>query len=147
LFFHGGNPMRRHEVSDETWEVIAPLLPGKKGDPGRTGRNNRKFVNAVFWLAKTGAPWRDLPERFGKWNSVFRRFRRWADKGVWERVLEAISEDEQYDLLLVDSSIIRAHQHAAGGKKGALEKRWADREEALVQRFMQQLANSVTLSK
>jgi len=139
--------MRRHEVSDETWEVIAPLLPGKKGDPGRTGRNNRKFVNAVFWLAKTGAPWRDLPERFGKWNSVFRRFRRWADKGVWERVLEAISEDEQYDLLLVDSSIIRAHQHAAGGKKGSLEKRWADREEALVQRFMQQLANSVTLSK
>ena len=111
--------MRRHEVSDETWEVIAPLLPGKKSDPGRTAKNNRKFVNAVFWLAKTGSPWRDLPERFGNWNSVFRRFRRWANNGVWERVLEAISEDEQYELLLLDSSIIRAHQHAAGGKKGA----------------------------
>ncbi len=139
--------MRRHEISDEIWEVIAPLLPGKQGDPGRTAKNNRKFINAVFWLAKTGAPWRDLPERFGNWNSVFRRFRRWAEKGVWERVLQAISEDEQYDLLLVDSSIIRAHQHAAGGKKGPPEKRWDDHEEALVQRFMQQLTNVATLSK
>ena len=138
--------MRRHEVSDETWVVIAPLLPGKKSDPGRTAKNNRKFVNAVFWLAKTGSPWRDLPERFGNWNSVFRRFRRWANNGVWERVLEAISEDEQYELLLLDSSIIRAHQHAAGGKKGLNTKRWDDHEEVMVRRFMQQLTNTAPSS-
>lgn len=138
---------RRHEISDETWEVIAPFLPGKKGDPGRTAANNRRFINAVFWLAKTGSPWRDLPERFGNWNSVFRRFRRWACNGVWERVMEAISEEDQYDLLLLDSSIIRAHQHAAGGKKGLPTKLSDDHEEALVQRFMQQLTNEGRLSK
>jgi hypothetical protein len=107
----------------------------------------RRTIGSSSTPFSTGAPWRDLPERFGNWNSVFRRFRRWAEKGVWERVLQAISEDEQYDLLLVDSSIIRAHQHAAGGKKGPPEKRWDDHEEALVQRFMQQLTNVATLSK
>lgn len=128
---------RRHEVSDETWEAISPLLPGKKGDPGRTAANNRKFVNAVFWLAKTGSPWRDLPERFGNWNSNFRRFKRWADNGVWERVLEVFSNEEQYDLLLLDSSIIRAHQHAAGGKRGPRQKPSDARAAASAPRSMQ----------
>ena len=109
---------RRHEISDANWEIISPLLPGKEGDPGRTGEDNRQFVNAVFWLAKTGAPWRDLPERFGNWNSVFRRFTRWSKKGVWQRVLEALGGDNDLEELMLDSSIVRAHQHAAGAKKG-----------------------------
>ena len=110
--------MRRHELMDEQWEQLEPLLPGRKGDPGRTGENNRLFVNAVLWLAKTGAPWRDLPGRFGKWNSVFQRYNRWCKKGVWERVLEALDDDPDLEHLLLDSSVVRAHQHAAGAKKG-----------------------------
>ncbi|CAN5856269.1 hypothetical protein BH23PLA1_BH23PLA1_20680 [soil metagenome] len=76
--------MRRHEIKDEDWDRIKDLLPGKAGDPGVTAKDNRLFVNAVLWIAKTGAPWRDLPERFGNWNSVYRRFTRWAQKGIWE---------------------------------------------------------------
>ena len=108
---------RRHELADSQWELIEPHLPGKAGDPGRTAEDNRLFVNAIFWLAKTGAPWRDLPERFGNWNSVFRRFSRWNANGVWAKVLEALG-DEDLEELMLDSSIVRAHQHAAGAKGG-----------------------------
>ena len=83
-------------------------------DPNGTSR-----INAVLWIGKTGAPWRDLPERFGNWNSVWRRFDRWAAKGVWERVYRAL-QDADVEWLLLDSTVIRAHQHAAGAKKGAL---------------------------
>jgi putative transposase len=113
---------RRHELSDEQWVQIEPLLPGRKGDPGRSGENNRLFVDAVVWLAKTGAPWRDLPERFGDWNSVFQRYNRWCKRGVWQRVLEALGGDPDLEHLLLDSTIIRAHQHAAGAKKGRRTK-------------------------
>lgn len=113
--------MRRHEIKDDQWERVKHLLPGKAGDPGVTA-DNRLFINAVFWIGKTGAPWRDLPERFGKWNSVFQRFNRWSHKGVWQEVMEALSEEADLEWLLIDSTIIRAHQHAAGkkrtGKKG-----------------------------
>ena len=109
---------RRHELTDEQWERLEPLLPGRRDDPGRTGENNRLFVNAVLWLAKTGAPWRDLPERFGKWNSVFQRYNRWCKNGVWEQVLEALDDEPDLEHLLLDSSVVRAHQHAAGAKKG-----------------------------
>ena len=85
--------MRRHEISDENWHRIESLLPGRPGDPGVTAADNRSFINAVFWIAKTGAPWRDLPSRFGKWNSVFKRFDRWSKKGVWQRVAEALGGD------------------------------------------------------
>ncbi len=68
--------MRRHEIADGKWDRIKDLLPGKRSDPGRTAVDNRLFVNAVIWIARTGSPWRDLPERFGKWNSVFQRFNR-----------------------------------------------------------------------
>ena len=78
---------RRHELSDEQWIQIEPLLPGREGDPGRSGKDTRRFVDAVIWIAKTGAPWRDLPERCGKWNSVFQRYNRWCKRGVWQRVL------------------------------------------------------------
>src|SRR5436305_1572293 len=86
--------MRRHEITDEQWERIKDLLPGQEGDPGVTAKDNRLFVNAVLWIAKTGAPWRDLPERFGNWNSVWRRFDRWAQKGVWRRVFEELKDPD-----------------------------------------------------
>jgi len=108
--------MRRHEISDERWNKIKDLLPGKPSDPGRTAVDNRGFLNAVLWIAKTGAPWRDLPERFGEWNSVFQRFNRWCKRGAWARLLQAW-QDPDLECLMLDSTVIRAHQHAAGAKK------------------------------
>src|SRR5262249_28955164 len=105
--------MRRHEISDEQWAAIKGVLPGKAGDPGRRAADNRLFVNAVFWIARTGSPWRDLPERFGPWNSAFRRFSRWCKRGVWGRVLESLGNDSELSNVLLDSTIVRAHQHAA----------------------------------
>jgi len=118
--------MRRHEISDDQWILIEALLPGKSGDPGRTGRDNRSFVNAVVWIARTGAPWRDLPERFGPWDTVYKRFNRWCKRGVWGRVLEALGGDSDLSYLLLDSTIVRAHQHAAGAKGGKTAKPWGD---------------------
>jgi len=118
--------MRRHEISDEQWSAIEPLLPGKSGDPGRTAQDNRLFVNAVMWIARTGAPWRDLPERFGLWDSVYKRFNRWCKRGVWGRALEALGGDAELKNLLLDSTIVRAHQHAAGAPGGKSPKRWGD---------------------
>ncbi len=115
--------MRRHEISDEHWHRIKDLLPGKHGDPGVTAKDNRLFINAVLWIAKTGAPWRDLPERFGNWFSVWKRFDRWAAKGVWERLFREL-QDSDLEWLLIDSTVVRAHQHAAGAKKGAATRQW-----------------------
>ena len=113
-----GGPLmyHRHAIRDEDWERIKDHLPGRAGLPGVTARNNRLFLDAVLWIAKTGAPWRDLPERFGNWNSVWRRFDRWARKGTWQRVFEAL-QDPDLEWLILDSTIIRAHPHAAGAKK------------------------------
>jgi transposase len=108
--------MRRHEMTDDHWERIKDFLPGQPADPGVTAQDNRLFVNAVLWIAKTGAPWRDLPARFGLWNSVWRRFDRWAKKGVWLRVFEAL-QDPDLEWILLDSTVVRAHQHAAGAPK------------------------------
>jgi len=116
---------RRHELSDGQWLQIEPHLPGRKADPGRTGKNNRLFVDAVLWIAKTGAPWRDLPKRFGNWNSVFQRYNRWCKRDVWQRVLEALGGEPDLEYLLLDSTIVRAHQHAAGAKGGCTTKRSA----------------------
>src|ERR1700722_16315193 len=79
--------LRRHEISNDQWEAIQDLVPGKEGDPGATAAENRLFGNALRWIAKTGAPWRDLPERFGKWNSVFQRFSRWCKSGVFQAIM------------------------------------------------------------
>jgi transposase len=106
----------RHAISDEHWERIKDLLPGRPGQPGWTAKDNRLFVDAVLWIAKTGAPWRDLPERFGNWNSVWRRFDRWSRKGTWRRVFVAL-QDPDLEWLILDSTVIRAHPHAAGAKK------------------------------
>ena len=107
---------QRYEVTDAQWNAIAPLLPGKATDCGVTASNNRLFFNAIVWILRTGAPWADLPERFGKFNSVCRRFRRLAQKGVWEKVFEALKAPDLAWVLL-DSPVLRAHHHAAGQKK------------------------------
>jgi len=107
--------MRRYEIKDYEWVRLEPLLPGKVGDVGRSAADNRLFINAVLWIARCGSPWRDLPERFGNWNSVYQRFRRWSKKGVWRQVFEALQEPD-LDWLLLDSTTVRAHQHAAGQK-------------------------------
>jgi transposase len=122
--------MHRHAISDEHYERIEDLLPGRAGDPGVTAKDNRLFVDAVLWIGKTGAPWRDLPERFGKSNSVWRRYDRWSAKGVWLGVFE-ILKDPDLEWLILDSTVIRAHQHAAGSaKKGAPTRRWGARAAA-----------------
>ena len=108
---------RRYELSDEEWERIQDLLPGKASDPGVTAKDNRLFLNAVAWIARSGAPWRDLPERYGNWNSVYKRFSDWSNKGTWVKIFEAL-QDPDFDWLMLDSTIVRAHQHAAGQKKG-----------------------------
>ena len=115
--------MRRHEISDECWNRIKDMLPGRPGQQGWIAKDNRLFLNAVLWIAKTGAPWRDLPEHFGKWNSVWKRFDRWSYKGVWQQVFEALaSQDPDLEWLIMDSTVIRAHQHAAGKKGGKLRR-------------------------
>jgi transposase len=108
----------RTVLSDAQWERIAPVLPGKDGDPGRSGTDNRLFVEAVLWVARTGAPWRDLPSALGNWNSVFRRFRRWAQKGVFDLIFEALSGDPDFEYVMIDGTIIRVHQHGAGARGG-----------------------------
>ena len=110
--------MARTCLTDAQWERMAPLAPGKPGDPGASGRDNRVFVEAVLWIARTGAPWRDLPAEFGNWNSAWRRFDRWSAGGAWERLFTAVDEGPDLEYVIIDATIVRAHQHAAGGKGG-----------------------------
>jgi putative transposase len=105
-------------LRDDQWERIAPHVPGKAGDPGRPGRNNRLFVEAVLWVARTGAPWRDLPEAFGNWFTVYTRFWRWAKKNVWERIFWILSDDPDFEYVLIDATLARVHQHGTGAKGG-----------------------------
>lgn len=115
--------MDRLALSDSMWERVAPHLPGKPGDPGRLGADNRLFMEAVLWMARVGAPWRDLPEGFGRWNSVFRRFRRWAKKGVFERLFAVLSDEPDLEYAMVDGTIVRVHQHGTGAKGGPKNRR------------------------
>ena len=115
--------MIRRELTATQWQRIERLVSGKEGDKGRHGEDNRLFVDAVLWIARAGAPWRDLPPAFGNWNSVFQRFRRWAKKGSWERIFQALVENPDFEYLIIDSTIVRAHQHAGGAKGGARMRR------------------------
>jgi transposase len=121
--------VKRYELSDGQWERVKDLLPGKVGDPGRSGRDNRQFVNGVLWVLRSGAHWHDLPERYGKWKTVHTRFSRWAKAGVWERVFEALIKDRDNQYLMLDTTLVRAHQQAATGKGGPKIRRWGVPEE------------------
>ena len=110
--------MDRDVLKDEQWSRIALLLPGKDGDPGRSGSDNRLFVEAVLYIARTGGPWRDLPGPLGHWNSNFQRCRRWAKKAVVDGIFEALSGDPDFEYAMVDGTIIRVHQHGTGAKGG-----------------------------
>ena len=114
--------MDRDLIDDATWELIVPFLPPERGRRGRPSIDNRLVLEGIFWIARTGAPWRDLPERFGNWNSVWRRFARWRDAGLFEAILEALATSGAGDptLQMIDSTIVRAHQHSAGGSKGGV---------------------------
>jgi putative transposase len=105
-------------LTDAQYARIEPLILGRKDQPGRTGSDNRLFIDAVLWLARTAAPWRDLPREFGRWTSVHARFRRWAISGVWERIFNALSDDPDFEYVLIDSTICKAHADATGARGG-----------------------------
>src|SRR4051812_16749661 len=117
--------IRRHELTDTQWARLQPLLPPQKPHTGRPGHDLRTLVNGIRWILRTGAPWRDLPERYGPWQTVYSRFYRWQRAGVWAKILAVLQEQADaagtfdWEIHFVDSSVIRAHQHAAGAKGGA----------------------------
>jgi len=116
--------VKRYELSEAQWLRIAPMLPGKAGDPGRTAADNRLFVNAVLWVLRSGAFWQHLPERYGKYKSVHARFIRWAKAGVWEKVFAELIKDRDNKYLMLDTTLVRVHQQAAGGKGGPRVRLW-----------------------
>jgi len=116
--------VKRYELSEAQWLRIASMLPGKAGDPGRTAADNRLFVNAVLWVLRSGAFWQHLPERYGKYKSVHARFIRWAKAGVWEKVFAELIKDRDNKYLMLDTTLVRVHQQAAGGKGGARVRLW-----------------------
>lgn len=117
------NIQRRHELTDEQWQRLEPLLPPQRPARGRPAKDHRTILNGILWRLRTGAPWRDLPERYGKWETVYSRFRRWKQAGVWARVLREVQAEAAHDgqldgsLAMLDGSNVRAHQHAAGARK------------------------------
>ena len=115
--------MRRYALRDDQWERIKDLLPGREGHVGVTARDNRLLVEAVLYRYRAGIPWRDLPERFGPWKAVHTRFSRWARSGVWERIFKHLACDPDNEYAIIDSTIVRAHQHSAGALKKTARKR------------------------
>ena len=108
--------MARYDLSETEWRLIEPLLPNKPRGVARV--DDRRVVNGIFYVLRTGSPWRDLPERYGPYTTIYNRYNRWAKAGVWLRIFETLAVRSPQSMQLIDSSIIRAHQHAAGGKKG-----------------------------
>jgi len=115
--------MKRGDLTNEQWDRLQPLLPPEKPATGRPSLSHRQVLNGILWVLRTGAPWRDLPERYGKWPTVYSRFRRWQQAGVWQRLLSQVQAlvdahgELDWELHFVDGTIVRAHQHAAGAKK------------------------------
>jgi len=112
------NALHRHDITDKAWELLSPHLPGQEGQWGGRAKDNRLFINAVFWVLRAGAPWRDLPPEYGKWGTVYQRFNRWRTGGTWEKVLEVLVVEPDYEWLMIDASHIKVHPHAAGAKGG-----------------------------
>ena len=112
----------RHELTDEQWARLQPLLPPQKQRIGRPAKDHRTIVNGMIWIDKTGAPWRDIPERYGPWQTVATRFYRWTKQGIWAKIMAEVQKDAdangeiEWEIHFVDSSVIRAHQHAAGAR-------------------------------
>ena len=109
---------RRHDISDKVWNLLEPYLPGRKGGWGAVAKDNRLFINAIFWILRTGSPWRDLPPDYGDWKNTHRRFCRWRDRGIWESLLEQLVCEPDYEWLMIDASHVKVHPHAAGAKGG-----------------------------
>ena len=112
------NTHHRHDISDREWTLLEPHLPGQRGQWGGIAKNNRLFINAVFWILRTGAPWRDLPPDSGKWGTVYQRFLRWSKKGIWARIFEILANEPELARLQIDASHCKVHPHAAGAKGG-----------------------------
>jgi transposase len=124
--------MAREELTDEEFAVIAPLLPPERsGKRGHPYQSHRQVLNGIFWVLRTGAPWRDVPERYGPWSTAWDRFRRWRNDGTWQRIVDALQAQArkrglvEFDFSAMDGSVVRAHKHAAGAKKGALRPKRA----------------------
>lgn len=109
---------KRFVITDRQWELMEPHCLGLKAHPGRTGSDPRLFLEAVFWIARTGAQWRDLPSEFGKWNTIYRRFRDWARAGVFDRVFNALSDEPDMEVAMIDATIVKVHRHGQGSKGG-----------------------------
>ena len=122
--------MERHSISDEKYERIRRLFPAEEGKVGRRPKNTRRYVNAVLYILATGYPWRDLPAEFGPWNSVFKRFSNWCRLGIWDSIMKALNEQPDEEVAMLDSTIMRAHQHAAGAKKRGFRARKAEQSKA-----------------
>ena len=117
---------KRYELTKEQYEKIREGLPGKASDPGRTAQDNHRFINGVLWVLRSGAHWHDLPERYGKWKSVHKRFSRWAHKGIWEAIFERLLKEPSNDYVMIDATLVKAHQQATTGKRGRVSRRWGD---------------------
>ena len=109
--------MKRYALRDDQWERIKDLLPGRKGHVGCIATDNRLFIEAVLYRYRAGIPWRDVPERFGDWKNIHRRWSRWAKTGVWENIFKCLADDSDNEYGMIDSTIVRAHQHSAGAIK------------------------------
>jgi transposase len=118
----------RYDLTDFEWSVIEPLLP--TGRRGRKPGKNRRVLNGIFWVLRTGAPWRDLPERYGPYTTAYNRFNRWRKAGIWDRLMDAVVKAHDGKVQMIDSSIVRVHQHASGAKKRVEIVVWAEAEEA-----------------
>jgi transposase len=119
----GGKAMQeaayhRHDISDAIWTLLENILPGRRGQWGGIAQNNRRFIHAVFWIRRTGAPWRVLPPDYGDWKNTHRRFCRWRDKGTWEKILETLIKEPDYEWLMIDASHCKVHPHATGAVGG-----------------------------
>ena len=115
--------MSRRTRTDAQWARIADLVPGKAGDPGATGKDTRRFIDAVLWMARTGSPWRDLPGEFGPWNTVHKRFLEWAKLEVWDDLLRMLSINADPEAIIIDATFIKLHQHGTGAKGGTSIRR------------------------
>jgi transposase len=112
--------MGRSDLSDEEWAVIAPLLPKNVRGPRR--QDDRRVLNGIFYISRTGAPWRDLPERYGPRTTVYNRYVRWGERGVWKGIFDALAEEVEDSFLFIDASIVKAHRAASGSKRGDWQK-------------------------